>query len=95
MILTCPACHTDYEVQDGMITANGRRVRCASCGHSWIAYPDSRDKTETPVPESSDQEETVSTSSEEALQEENTPKDKPARLYHNRLLPIKRKRTRH
>lgn len=78
MILTCPACHTDYEVQDGMITANGRRVRCASCGHSWIAYPDSRDETETPVPESSDQEKTVSTSSEEALQEENTPKDKAA-----------------
>ncbi|MFT9121504.1 MAG: zinc-ribbon domain-containing protein [Zymomonas mobilis subsp. pomaceae] len=48
MILTCPACHTRYEVQDGMITANGRRVRCANCGQSWIAYPDENTEN-TPV----------------------------------------------
>ncbi|TQL16905.1 putative Zn finger-like uncharacterized protein [Zymomonas mobilis] len=75
MILTCPACHTHYEVQDGMITTNGRRVRCASCGHSWIAYPDSRDDTEPSISESKNTENSVSSSSEDALQEENTPKE--------------------
>jgi len=35
MILTCPACDTKYVVKDGAIPAAGRRVRCASCKHSW------------------------------------------------------------
>lgn len=77
MILTCPACHTDYEIQDGMITANGRRVRCASCGHSWIAYPDSRDDIETDVSVSKDKEDTASSSLGDSLPSENTPKEKP------------------
>lgn len=35
MILTCPECGTQYAVKDGAIPDGGRRVRCASCGHSW------------------------------------------------------------
>ena len=35
MILTCPACGTQYAVKDGAIPEGGRKVRCASCGHSW------------------------------------------------------------
>jgi predicted Zn finger-like uncharacterized protein len=35
MILTCPSCETQYAVKDGAIPAQGRKVRCASCGHSW------------------------------------------------------------
>ena len=35
MILTCPACATQYTVKDGAIPAGGRKVRCASCKHSW------------------------------------------------------------
>lgn len=35
MILTCPACATQYTVTDGAIPPEGRKVRCASCKHSW------------------------------------------------------------
>ena len=35
MILTCPACGTQYVVKDGAIPEGGRKVRCASCRHSW------------------------------------------------------------
>ena len=35
MILTCPNCGTQYAVKDGAIPAQGRKVRCASCGESW------------------------------------------------------------
>lgn len=39
MILTCPACGTQYAVKDGAIPEGGRKVRCASCGHSWHQLP--------------------------------------------------------
>jgi predicted Zn finger-like uncharacterized protein len=35
MILTCPACGTQYAVKEGAIPPQGRKVRCASCKHSW------------------------------------------------------------
>jgi predicted Zn finger-like uncharacterized protein len=44
MILTCPECATGYFVDDGLIRARGRTVRCASCGHRWTAYPPAADK---------------------------------------------------
>ena len=40
MILTCPACDTKYVVKDGAIPPGGRKVRCASCKHSWHQDPD-------------------------------------------------------
>ena len=40
MILTCPACATQYTVKDGAIPPAGRKVRCASCKHSWHQDPD-------------------------------------------------------
>jgi predicted Zn finger-like uncharacterized protein len=39
MILTCPACSTQYAVKDGAIPPGGRQVRCASCKHSWHQDP--------------------------------------------------------
>jgi predicted Zn finger-like uncharacterized protein len=39
MILTCPACGTQYVVKDGAIPDGGRKVRCAACRHSWHQDP--------------------------------------------------------
>jgi predicted Zn finger-like uncharacterized protein len=44
MILTCPACGTQYVVKDGAIPPGGRQVRCASCRHSWHQNPEETDE---------------------------------------------------
>jgi predicted Zn finger-like uncharacterized protein len=45
MILTCPACGTQYVVKDGAIPPQGRQVRCAACRHSW--HQDAAEDPET------------------------------------------------
>ena len=37
MILTCPKCATSYTVDASKIPAEGRTVKCASCGNRWTA----------------------------------------------------------
>ena len=39
MILTCPQCDTRYHVDPGSLGPSGRRVRCSSCHHRWLAQP--------------------------------------------------------
>jgi predicted Zn finger-like uncharacterized protein len=52
MILTCPACGTQYVVKDGAIPTGGRQVRCASCKHSWHQDPeDAPEEVEQAAPE--------------------------------------------
>jgi predicted Zn finger-like uncharacterized protein len=35
MILTCPACATRYQADEANFPPQGRKVRCAKCGHIW------------------------------------------------------------
>jgi predicted Zn finger-like uncharacterized protein len=39
MIVTCPQCSTRYHLDPEALGPGGRRVRCASCGHRWLARP--------------------------------------------------------
>jgi predicted Zn finger-like uncharacterized protein len=48
MILTCPECATSYFVDDGRIPPAGRKVKCSSCGHYWIATPEAPAAGEAP-----------------------------------------------
>lgn len=35
MILTCPECATRYQADASQFAPDGRKVRCAKCGHVW------------------------------------------------------------
>lgn len=39
MIITCPACSTQYTVPPDAIPAEGRTVKCTSCSHMWEQMP--------------------------------------------------------
>lgn len=36
MIVTCPACHTEYRLDPNLLGAEGRKVGCADCSHQWF-----------------------------------------------------------
>ena len=55
MILTCPECATRYQTDVSNFVPDGRKVRCARCGHVWFqAAPQ-------PEPEQAIEEESVTT----------------------------------
>jgi len=39
VILTCSKCATRYHLDPVSLGSEGRAVRCASCGHRWMARP--------------------------------------------------------
>lgn len=42
MIITCPTCATRYEAAEKAFEPDGRKVRCTSCGHTWMQMPESK-----------------------------------------------------
>lgn len=43
MIVTCPACQTQFRLPEGALGANGRKLRCSACRHVWFAAPPSHE----------------------------------------------------
>ena len=39
MIITCPNCETQFNVDAAAFVPNGRAVRCAKCSHKWTQRP--------------------------------------------------------
>ncbi|MEQ9640128.1 MAG: DUF3426 domain-containing protein [Alphaproteobacteria bacterium] len=54
MIITCPACATQFFVPDDKIGPKGRKVRCAQCAHSWRQEPVAPPRERAPKPEIDD-----------------------------------------
>lgn len=49
MILTCPECHVQYNVDPQKLGDRGKTVRCISCRHTWFqALSEQRVKEEAP-----------------------------------------------
>ncbi len=42
MIVQCPACNARYRIRDSNIPPSGGKIRCPSCGHSFIVYPEAQ-----------------------------------------------------
>ena len=40
MILSCPQCHANFNLDDAVLGNEGRKVKCGKCGHRWRAIPD-------------------------------------------------------
>lgn len=43
MIVSCPTCSTRYTLSDESLGTDGRKVRCARCGHTWWQMPERGD----------------------------------------------------
>lgn len=39
MLITCPACGTNFSIPDSALGANGRKLKCAKCAHKWFQAP--------------------------------------------------------
>jgi predicted Zn finger-like uncharacterized protein len=46
MIITCPECATHYEAPAEIFLKGPRKVRCVSCGNSWMQEPPSGEEPE-------------------------------------------------
>lgn len=54
MLIVCPSCASEYQIEASYLGASGRSVRCAACRGTWFVAPEA-DATEagTPGPDAS------------------------------------------
>lgn len=50
MIIPCPECGSKFEVPDDALGDKGRKVKCSSCAHVWVATPDTAVIDSAPEP---------------------------------------------
>lgn len=50
MILTCPNCDAKFNIKDGALGTEGRKVKCSKCDHRWHALPDGSPAEAAPPP---------------------------------------------
>jgi predicted Zn finger-like uncharacterized protein len=53
--IICPSCQARYQLPDGSVGPEGRKVSCSSCSHKWRAYtesvaPETAQSSPEPVP---------------------------------------------
>ena len=46
MIVQCPSCASRYRVNDANIPPSGGKIRCPSCAHAFVVYPDAEEEEE-------------------------------------------------
>jgi len=39
MLITCPNCGTNFSIPDAALGTEGRKLKCAKCGHKWFQAP--------------------------------------------------------
>lgn len=39
MIISCPSCETQFNIDEARLAPDGKKVRCSKCGHVWLAAP--------------------------------------------------------
>ena len=49
MIVQCPSCTSRYRIRDANIPPSGGKIRCPSCSHSFIVYPETEDDDSTSI----------------------------------------------
>ena len=42
MIIKCPHCNSDYEIEKKLISQKGRKVKCFNCSNYWIQHVDGK-----------------------------------------------------
>lgn len=79
IVLSCPSCSTRYRANPSAIGDGGRRVRCASCSHTWTAKLE--DPAELPAVETVGTDNTSDSTDEPAATEEDV---KPHEAFRER-----------
>ena len=42
MIIKCPHCNSDYEIEKKLLSQKGRKVKCFNCANYWIQHVDGK-----------------------------------------------------